>query len=85
MNLSSEAAVLDDFKITSHLRSEEEEDFLFFSEFNVVSDPTPTSVPPPPSFQLGAINTSLVISAGQKAYLHCLVRNMGDRAVSGIV
>ena len=43
-----------------------------------------TETPPkPPSFLLEPNSTtSLVTSAGQTAYLHCLVRNLGDRSVS---
>ena len=44
---------------------------------------TTTSPPSPPTFRLATnTTTSLVTSAGQTAYLHCLVLNLGDRSVS---
>ena len=47
------------------------------------SSTSTTSSPSPPSFRLATnTTTSLVTSAGQTAYLHCLVLNLGDRSVS---
>ncbi|TRY66995.1 hypothetical protein TCAL_13929 [Tigriopus californicus] len=62
----------------------QERDFQIQKDFHQPTGTLVTSTEMPvPSFKLES-NTSVVISAGQTAYLHCLIQNLGDRSVSWI-
>lgn len=62
----------------------QQRDFKIQKDFHQPTGTLVTSTEMPvPSFKLES-NTSVVISAGQTAYLHCLIENLGDRSVSWI-